>query len=305
MNILVLFSYGSLKTIDDVSGFYHDIFHGHATESHIATGVERYESIGMADPLGANTTRIGRALIKRLQKETGGIWDIFIANHHSIPSIETVAKECVLLNPQRIVTFGLTPFDSVTGNTAYEKKFKKIFRSKNNTTQLIHVPPYCENEQFIEVITDRAKTALTWLPAIVHSDAEIIFTVHSMPGIAKVHQKMINQYERLAEKIAIGLGIERYHRAYRSGQPAPQRWLGPDVLDVISSIAKRDVPAIIFIEVLSVIENMEVIQEITRDAIEKARTLGMEAVQSEYLNDSIDFVEVLVDHVLKRFIHET
>lgn len=299
VNILVLFSYGSLTTIDDVAGFYDDIFHGHATDKHIATGIARYESIGRADPLGAHTTRIGRALTQRLGQETGEEWRMFIANHHSEPSIEVVAQRCVQLNPKQVVTFGLTPFHSVTGNSAYEKKFRKIFRAKNNTTKLIHISPYCENHRFVETIIDRAQTAHQWLPATVRHDAEIIFTVHSMPGIAKVHEKLIGQYKKLAKTIATTLGIHSYHIAYRSGQPAPQRWLGPDVLDVVSELGKRNIPAVIFIEALSVIENMEVIQEISRDALKKARALGMKAVQSEYLNDSVDFVGALADHLLE------
>lgn len=298
MNILVLFSYGSLRSIDKVAGFYDDIFHGHATEEDIMTGVQKFDSIGMADPLGANTTRIGRALIKRLMKETGEEWKVFIGNRHAQPSIEYVAQTCAKMSPKRVVTFGLTPFDSVTGNSAYEKKFKKHFLSENDRTELIHVTPYAEHEPFVDVLIDRAKTARNWLSSSIRDEAEFVFTVHSLPGIPAVHQKMISQYEEIAKKIAISLKVKDYHIAYRSGHP-DQRWLEPDVLDVISDLAKNDVPAIVFIEVLSVIENMEVLQEITGDAINKAKNLGIKAVQSEYLNDSIDFVEALEEHVLK------
>lgn len=297
LNVLVLFSYGSLTSIDDVAGFYNDIFHGHGTEADLAAGVQHYESHGRPDPLGANTNRIGRALTKRLKQETGEEWKLFIANHHALPSIETVAKECAKLHPKRIATFGLTPFDSVTGNSAYEKKFKQHFNAEKRLTKVIHIPPYCENREFIEVLTDRAQTAYNWLSKDVHSDIEIIFTIHSMPGIAKVHEKMIKQYETLAKTIAHSLDVDTYHIAYRSGQPN-QRWLDPDVLDVVDELGERNVRAVLFVEALSVIANMEVLQEITEDAVGKAQRLGMKAVQSEYLNDSTDFINALEDHLL-------
>lgn len=300
MNILVLFSYGSLRTIDDVAGFYNDIFHGRATVSDITAGGQRYESYGMTDPLGSHTKRIGLALTKRFMLETGEEWEVFIGNHHAIPSIETVAKKCAQMNPKRVVTFGLTPFNSITGNDAYERTFRKHLLAENKNTPLIHIPPYCEHELFIKVLTDRVKTARDWLSATVRNDAEIIFTMHSMPGIPKAHEKMIKQYERLTSKVATSLEIKDYHLAYRSGQPE-QRWLEPDVLDVVAKLGERSVPAIVFVEVLSVIENMEVIQEITQEAIEKAQKLGIKAVQSEYLNDSIDFIEALEDHTLTEY----
>jgi len=115
MNILVLFSYGSLHTIDDVPYFYQDIYHGTATNENIEAGIKNYESIGMPDPLGSNTYRIGRELSKRLAADTNEEWKFLIANHHAIPSIETVAIQCAEMTPKRVVTLGLTPFDSITG----------------------------------------------------------------------------------------------------------------------------------------------------------------------------------------------
>lgn len=299
MNVLVLFSYGSLTSVDGVAGFYDKLYHGTANEGHIAAGIKHYESTGMADPLGANTARIGEALVKRLTAERGGDWRLFIANKNTSPTIETVATECIQLNPKRIVTFGLTPFDTLTGIVAYGRTFEKQIRAKNETVELIHAGTFSEKEDFIEAICNRVEVAHGWLPENVRSEAEIVFTMHSMPGVAKAHEKMIGQYEALAKRIAENVNISNYHLAYRSGQPAPQRWLGPDVLDVVTTLSERNVKAIIFVEVLSVVENLEVIGEITREAIEKARGLGMQSVQSEYLNDSADFVDALTAHILE------
>lgn len=297
MNILVLFSYGSLRTIDDVAGFYDDIFHGHGTAEQIEKGVEKYRALEKAEALGSNTYRIGRFLAKRLQQITGEEWETFVANHHASPSIEEVAKECAEMDPKQVVTLGLTPFDSVTGKNAYERRFAKKFRAHHASATIVHAASFYDNQLFRNVIVDRAKTAKQWLKEEVRNKAEIVFTAHSKPGTAAAHQKMINEYNELAKHIATELPCEHYHIAYRSGQPAPQRWLGPDVLDVISELAERQVSAVIFIEVLSVIENLEAVEEVTKDAVAKARSLGMEAIQSEYLNDSADFVEALVDHL--------
>lgn len=301
MNILVLFSYGSLRTLDDVAGFFDDIYHGHATDEDIAAAEERYQSMGMPDPLGAHTHRIGRALMKRLIQETGEEWHMFIGNHHAQPSIESVAETCAEMRPKRVATFGLTPFDSVTGNKAYEKKFRKHFLALNDTAELVHISPYCDHEPFVKVLSDRAETARNWLPADVRNEAEIVFTVHSLPGLPEVHKKMIGQYEELARKVATSVQVKDYHIAYRSGNPG-QRWLEPDVLDVVSDLAEQDTHAIVFVEALSVIENLEVLEEVTGDAIQKARNLGIQAVQSEYLNDSVDFIEALEEHILNSLI---
>lgn len=305
MNILVLFSYGSVTSIDDVAGFYDDIYHGAATEDNIENGIRTYDAHGMADPLATNTKRIGRALVKKLMKATGETWKSYVANHHTKPSIQTVAEACIHLNPKRIATFSLTPFDSLTGSNAYAKRFVKHFRQANEETEIIHVSPFAANDQFVEVLSDRAKTAYEWLPERERENAEIVFTAHSKPGTPKAHQTMITQYESLTERVATTLNIKNYTLAYRSGNPLPQRWLGPDVLDVVDDLHGKGVSAIIFIEALSVIENLEAIQEITKEAIGKAKGLGMAAVQSEFLNDSSDFVDALFDHLSNDLSIET
>lgn len=60
----------------------------------------------MADPLGANTNRIGRAMIKRLEKETGEHWKFLIANHHAQPSIETTEKNALALMQKELLHSG-------------------------------------------------------------------------------------------------------------------------------------------------------------------------------------------------------
>lgn len=55
--------------------------------------------------------------------------------------------------------------------------------------------------------------------------------------------------------------------------------------------------SIVVCELLSVIENMEVLEEIGQEAKEKALNLGMEFIQSRYLNNSYDFVMFLKDYV--------
>jgi ferrochelatase len=300
MNILVIFSYGSVTSIDEVAGFYNDIYHGTATDENIANGIRTYDAYGMADPLAANSRRVGRALAKKLAKETGEPWKSYIANHHTDPSIQRVAEICIDLNPKRIATFSLTPFDSLTGSNAYEKRFRKHFRAKNTETKLIPIPPFSNNESFIEVMTNRAQTAFEWLPHDLHDQVEVVFTAHSKPGTPKAHQQMITEYETLAKKITASLPVNNYHVTYRSGKPLPERWLGPDVLDVIDKLHEKGVQALLFIEALSVIENHEAIQEVTKDAVGKAKELGMAAVQSEFLNDSADFVDTLFEHISNR-----
>lgn len=298
MNIVLLFSYGHLEKIEDLKPFYKHLLRKHYSEEALERGEKHFESIGKADPLTTVTHRIGSALCKELTTHEGEEWHYRIGTKHSEPFVEDVIQECLDLNVKRILTVPLTPLSSITGTESYQRKVMEITK-ENSEVSVYHVNPYHAADSFVDVMAVRLGQALKWLPAEVTKDTEVIFTAHSMPGIERVHQDFINQYEQLAHRLMATNGIP-YKITYRSGHPLPQKWLGPDVLDILEESAANGTKAVVLCELLSIIENAEVIQEIGRDALQLAHEANMKFVQTEYLNDSYDFVSMLSTLCLKR-----
>ncbi|WP_374017767.1 ferrochelatase [Paenibacillus thiaminolyticus] len=85
-----------------------------------------------------------------------------------------------------------------------------------------------------------------------------------------------------AEEAEIG----RWDIAYRSGLPAPQRWLGPDVKDVIRQAAGHGCQAVVLCELTSLTDNVEVYHDLGEDAKRLAEACGMQFVRTEPVNDA-------------------
>lgn len=299
MNALIIFSYGNIQSLDDIDIFYNSLSHGHGTEEMFDRGYKLFRSIGTCDPLASTTKRIGRMLVSQLENQTQSKWKYYIGNKHTFPSIENAVQQAVQDGAREIFTLSLTPLYSKTGSRVYERVVAKALRHhEKEHLPLKHIRPYYNNESFINLLAERLQDAINWLPNEISDDAEIIFTSHSMPGNEKTQYDFIRQYEYLAKKIMEKVAINTYRLAYRSESPGPQSWLGPDILDVVQEVAKDGKKGVIVCEVLSIIANAEVIQEVSRDAQHLAHKLGMEFVQTEYLNDSADFVEVLTRHIM-------
>jgi ferrochelatase len=299
MNALILFSYSSIQSLDDIQPFYDHLTHGHATPATYERGRRLFTSIGTADPLATVTNRIGRALISRLEQETGQEWKYYIGTKHSHPFVEEAVTQSLKDGADHIYTLSLTPLYSKTGTRVYERTVvNTVEKLGKKGVEITHIPAMYDNDTLAGLLADRLKNAIHWLPHDVRGEAEIIFTSHSMPGNERTQHDFIRQFEKLAENVMTRSPLKSYRLAYRSATPGKQPWLEPDILDVIRQVKKEGKRAVIVSELLSIIENAEVVKEIGHDAHQLAESLDMTFVQTEYLNDSFDFVQFLIEYVL-------
>lgn len=302
MNGLILFSYGTIHSLDDVEPFYNHIFNRRLPNKQIIEkGIQKYAAIGTCDPLGSYSIRIAKALEKRLSSATSQKWKVYIGNKHTSPFIGDVVKQCIEDGVTKIFTLPLSPLYSHSGTKKYERTVKKQLAQMEAAIPVLHIHDYFDNKAFIMLISERLQDAINWLPNSVRAQTKVIFTAHSQPGLPSGHKKFIRQYQHLAEQTVASISWRNYEMAYRSGNPKPQVWLEPDVLEVIHCAANNGFKAVVVCELLSMIENVEAIYEAGVDCQQLAQELHLDFVRTQYLNDSHDFIEVLMNLVLEKW----
>lgn len=301
MNALIIFSYANVHSLDDIKPFYKHIYRGNLDESSLAKGRTMYESIGTCDPLGSTTRRIGKSLVRRLENLTDDQWEFYVANKHIKPFVKDAVDQCIDDGAKRIITLALTPFYSRTGTEAYEREVREQLASLGHENiTLKHIPPFYDDQGIRGVFADRLKSAVHWIPKNLQQETEIIFTSHSMPGRPEAHETFIKQFNSLATHLAKQTHIKKYHLAYRSQGDYPQIWLEPNVLDVMKQLAKSGAKAVVIAELLSVIANAEAITELGVQGKSLADELALTFVQTEYLNDSDDFMYHLTNYIFNQ-----
>ena len=284
MKGLILFSYNMLEKRSHLPYFYEHLFHGRVPQGYVENKMSTYERFGVTDPLTHYTLSIVRALTTETLR-------VYHGCKHSTPFVEDAVAQAVADGCEQVYTLALSPFISKTGTISYEQKVQKYLRQHAPHIEMISLNGYSIQQAFITLLVTRLEEAMHYID---HPTPTIIFTSHSLPGTEQSNSDFIRQYEALAAEVMHKLQYAyRYRLAYRSVGPASQKWLRPDIYSVIDEEYARGTEAIVVCELLSIVENMEVIEEIGQQANERAHMLGMEFIQMRYLNDSYEFVSFL------------
>ena len=74
-------------------------------------------------------------------------------------------------------------------------------------------------------------------PAAGRRPAEVVFTAHSVPARDRSGRPVSRAAGGSVRLVASRAGVERWRLAYQSAGRTDEAWIGPDVLEVIESIA--------------------------------------------------------------------
>lgn len=295
--VLILFSYSAIYQLETLDAFYRHLLGRYYTEAYAEEGREKFEEVGFPDPLTEVTERIAEALEGQLSTEDEQ-WRVVIGCKHTEPFIEDVARRASQ-EADELFTLPLTPLYSKTGVKWYEQKVERI--ANEYAIPVRHIGPFGEDEAFIQLLQNRLRRTLHWLSK-EKKEAHILFTSHSMPGIRKANVEFIRSYETLVQRIMRPF-FQSCSITYRSGRPAPEKWLGPDVKEVCTQLLEERPRPIVAFELMSIIENVEAREEVGRDIQTITKRYDAPFVQVPYLNDSFEFVQCLLRYI-KNAIHQ-
>ncbi|MGG3841024.1 ferrochelatase [Paenibacillus thiaminolyticus] len=297
---VLLAAYGACRSIDDVPQLYEHIMRGRCSPDALAQGVSRYRQTAACDPLYAVTARQAEAISQRLGQLCSAPVPVYIGYKHSPFFISEAVRQAAADGISRLALLHLSPFSAGTG--MYMHEAARAADGADPPIRVAAVANWQEHPAFIRLLARRLRDAYRWLPATSLPSARVIFTVHSKPGLPSANTAFIAQYCRLARLIAEEAEIGRWDIAYRSGMPAPQRWLGPDVNDVIRQAAGHGCQAVVLCELTSLTDNVEVYHDLGEDTKRLAEACGIQFVRTEPVNDAWDFIEFISDIVFRHLL---
>ena len=290
--IAVLFIvYGMPSSFDELESYYTKIYHGKPSPEAMEAAYERFRNIAVCDPFYAVTVRQARALERRLQ--TKGNIRTYVGSLHTAPFIDEAVETIVRDGAEKLIVLPMTLLYSKSGVGRYIKLATDALKKHRSEIPVLGMTHWCHDPAIAALLADRLRMAVHWLPEKMHLDTKVIFTTHSKPGIASAHTDYIEEFEALANQVSARASVTDWTSAYRSAGPPPQRWIGPDLLDVIAQAANQGKKAIVACDLLSAAENVEVLHDIGTEARTVAREHGLEFVRTEFLNDTDDFMQEL------------
>jgi protoporphyrin/coproporphyrin ferrochelatase len=278
----LLVSFGGPEGPDDVMPFLRNVTAGRdVPHDRLAQVAEHYELFGGVSPINAQC----RDLIRAIEKDfaSSGIeLPVYWGNRNWRPYLAEAMQVMADDGVSTAIAFVTSAYSSFSSCRQYLDDIERARATVGKKAPLVtKIPPYYRHEGFIASFTDAAARAMESLPEEVRAGAELVFTAHSVPdSMAAASGPRGGAYRaQLAEAaglVAAGLGRTSWNLAYqsRSGPPAVP-WLGPDISDCLTGLARAGAPAVVVVPIGFVSDHMEVLFDLDVEAARTASDLGL------------------------------
>lgn len=287
---VIVMAYGTPRTKEEILPYYTDIRRGRPpTEEALQDLINRYEAIGGLSPLKKLTEDQRDALQRELDALQPGHFQVFLGLKHASPFVEEAVADVVEQGFKKIVGLVLAPHYSSYSIGQYMGRVRDA--AAPHGIEITGVESWARNDEFIDFLATDMKMKLASLP----ERTKVLFTAHSLPQrIIDAGDPYPDELRATAELVAERAGLTRWSQwsiAWQSAGRTPEPWIGPDILEVIDSIAAtRDTDEPIDGVLVSacgfVADHLEVLFDLDIEAAHRAQSHGLAFARTACVNDN-------------------
>ncbi len=280
---VLLMAHGTPDSLDQMPEYLTRVRNGRPPSPQLIDEITaNYAAIGGRSPLTDITLRQGAALQAVLGPDTQVV--VGMRNWH--PFIADAVRD---LDPDlvdRVVGIPLAPqFSTLSVQKYVEVAVAAIPRG----IRFDCVSSFHDHPLLIEAFAERVRGAAPG------KDEEVVFTAHSLPvRVIESGDPYARQVAATAAAVAARAGVERFGQAYQSAGRTPEPWLGPDLAQVIRERAANGTRRFLVVPIGFVCDHTEILFDIDIQAAAVARECGATLRRTPSLNDSPEFIRLLV-----------
>ncbi|HZC07178.1 MAG TPA: ferrochelatase [Ktedonobacterales bacterium] len=299
---VVLMTYGSPQTLDDVPGYLRNVYGGREpSDEVVAEFKRRYELIG-GSPLLRVTQEQAAALEVELARRhpdgptfvvTAGMrfFAPFVADVVPAVAEDADALVGVIMSPQ------YSPILMRGYITALRDAVAPLGRDdlKVAITEDWHMQP-----DFLQAVADRVREALDRLPDGKRVTTPVLLSAHSMPlRVVADEPDYIDNLKQTAAAIAERAGLRdgQWQFCYQSAGHTPEPWLKPDFADLMPELKAKGATDVLIAPVQFLSDHLEILYDIEVGAREQAEEHGIVFHRTQSLNSTPLFIEALASVV--------
>jgi ferrochelatase len=287
---ILLLSYGTIYTLDDVERYYRHILKGkELTKELLEELKEKYIKIGGKSPLNDISLSIAKKLQTELDKKYPNLYKVYLAFKHINPYIEEVVKQMEQDNITESYAIILSPYYS---NYNIKDYFE---RTKSEKIKFNYIYGYHLNEYLINGFKENIFKVLKSNNLKIDDKVLFLFSFHSLPyTILKQNDIYIIQIKEIVEKLVKEIGIIKYVIGYQSiPSYAKEKWLSPDILEIVEEI-DNSIETVISCPIGFINDHLEVLYDIDIVLKENVLKKGINFYRIELLNDNDIFIKCLI-----------
>ncbi len=297
---VMLMTYGSPATLDDIPIYLKHVYGGRAASPEVVTEFRRrYDLIG-GSPLLRITREQAIALQEELNRESpdGTTYHTVAGMRFAPPFIADVVPEAAV-DAQSLVGIIMSPQYSPIIMKGYVRTLEDAVADLHRDDLPLkiatdwHLQPY-----FLQALAERIQQALERFPADIRDSIPVLLTAHSMPKrVIENEPDYINHLKETATTVArmLNLSDERWMFCYQSAGHTPEEWLKPDFADVMPELKAAGHTHVLIAPVQFLADHLEILYDIEVGAREQAEENGIQFARIESLNTSPLFIKALAE----------
>ncbi|WP_028610296.1 ferrochelatase [Paenibacillus harenae] len=299
---VLIMSYGTPESMDDVEAYYTHIRRGHApTQEQLNELKGRYEAIvGGVFPLRENTNGQAAGLQDKLEQLAPGQFVCYQGLKHARPYIEDGVEQMANDGITRAVGIVLAPHYSIMSVGGYIKRAQE--KAAEAGIAMSFVKQYHLHPKLLKALTDRVRDGLKRL-ANASDDEEkvkVLFSAHSLPEkIRELGDPYEQQLLETSAAVAKAANVEDWQFTWQSAGRTREPWLGPDILETLKAVAEEGYTAVLVAPIGFVSDHLEVLYDLDIEAKAEAKALGVKLDRIAMLNRDPLYMETLAESVLE------
>ncbi len=299
---VILMTYGSPATLDDVPEYMTNVRGGRAPEPDLVVEFKRrYDLIG-----GSPLLRITREQAAALQDElrhrhpNGPEFTVGAGMRFAPPYITQVAAE-VAADADALIGVIMSPQYSPILMRGYATTLDEAARALNRPGLAVaHTEDWHLQPEFLRAVAERVTEALAKFPSEVRDSVPVLLSAHSMPlRVVEQEPAYIENLRQTAAEVArlAGLSDDRWMFCYQSAGHTPEPWLKPDFADMMPVLKEQGRTHVLIAPVQFLADHLEILYDIEIGAREQAEEHGIVFARTESLNTSPLFIQALASVV--------
>jgi ferrochelatase len=300
---LLLVSFGGPEGPDEVMPFLENVLRGkNVPRERMLAVAEHYQHFGGVSPINAQN----RALIAAVEKElkaSGVDLPVYWGNRNWHPLLADTLRQMKLDGKKHALAFFTSAFSSYSGCRQYRENIAAAQAEVGEGAPAVEkLRVFFNHPGFIEPMIQLTRQALDQLPVEGRTNAELLFSAHSIPLSMATNSKYEDQLREAARLIAEGVGHSRHRLVYqsRSGPPT-QPWLEPDIGDVLKELhSQGKTKDVVLVPVGFISDHMEVLFDLDYEAQHLAQDLGLNLVRAGTVGTHPRFVRMIVELIQER-----
>jgi ferrochelatase len=299
---LLVLSFGGPEGPDDVRPFLENVTAGrNVPPERLDEVAEHYLHFGGVSPINAQNRSLIAALDAELQAH-GPQLPIYFGNRNWHPFVTDTVRQMRDDGVARALVFVTSAFSSYSGCRQYrEDVIRALETLETETPAFDKLRVFYNHPGFIEPMIARTRAALAQIPEERRSEAQLVFTAHSIPHAMARHCAYEAQLREASRLIAAGVGVADHILAYQSRSgPTHVPWLEPDILDVLASLREDGATDVVVVPVGFISDHMEILFDLDTEAQDAASELGLNLIRAETVGTDPTLVRMIRDLIVER-----